>query len=98
MSLRTDGAKCRSCHAPIAWVTMAGSNKANPLDPEPSPKGNILVAANYTAQAMPVNECDRLRAEGYSLYLSHFATCVNSKSHRKPAVKQPTFDDVGQGD
>ena len=97
MSLRTDGAKCRSCKAPIAWVTMAGTGKSNPLDPEPSPKGNVVVQAGV-GSAVGVNDADQLRTEGYSLYLSHFATCPNSRSHRKAEVKQPTFDDLGEGD
>ncbi len=89
MPLRTDS-RCRSCHAPIAWVKMAGTGKSNPLDPEPSPKGNIVVS-DLGAAAVGVSEADRLRAEGYSLYLSHFATCPNAKSHKKPAV-QPVMD------
>jgi hypothetical protein len=96
MSLRTDGAKCRSCKAPIAWVLMMGSGKSNPLDPEPSPKGNVVVSKDGQACAVSASEADRLRTEeGASLYLSHFATCPQAKQFKRPAVKQPSFDDMG---
>ncbi len=99
MPLRTDGAKCRSCKAPIAWVKMIGTGKSNPIDPEPSPKGNVVITEDGQGCAVNASEADRLRTEeGCSLYLSHFATCKDAKAFKKPAVKQPTFDEVGEGD
>ncbi len=75
---------CRSCQAPMFWVTMEPSGKKNPLDPEPSEKGNIRMTD--TGERWIVLKGDELvkaRERGDKLHLSHFATCPNSLAHRK---------------
>jgi hypothetical protein len=72
--------KCRSCGAPIKWVTMANSKRKNPLDAEPVINGNISVHPDGTARVLGAVE--RLEFEG-PLYVSHFATCIHAKQHRK---------------
>jgi len=75
--------KCRSCGAAIKWVTMAVSGKKNPIDAEPSPKGNIDVTAAGYATVLSEEYAEKARDAGIDLYVSHFATCPNSKQHRK---------------
>ncbi len=80
-------AKCRSCGAAIIWVTMIASGKKNPLNAEPDPEhGNVQVFVDGTADVKSSDpaQCKEYRDGGGRLYLSHFATCPNSKAHRKP--------------
>lgn len=76
-------AKCRSCGAPIYWVTTAGK-KAMPIDVVPDAAGGFVVAMQQPT--------GQLRAEAFQAsahgsarnrYTSHFATCPNAAAHRK---------------
>ncbi len=79
-------AKCSTCGAPIRWA-MGHNGKRIPLDAEPAPNGNVRIApsnlpdvgtwATYVTRESPA-------APGEVLYLSHFATCPDAKTHRKP--------------
>lgn len=71
---------CRSCGAPILFVTMQKTGKTMPLDAEPSEHGNILLS---NGQGVVVKNPADARACGEKTYLSHFATCPNSVRHRK---------------
>lgn len=70
--------KCRSCNAPIRWVRMP-SGKANPLDAQPSEKGNVRIEENEIGKIVPKDEM----IAGEPLYLSHFATCPNAAKYRR---------------
>lgn len=77
---------CRSCNAPIFWSTHPGTGKPNPIDDEAVPDGNIrldLEAGTYVVLAGSMLQ--EARARGEILHKSHFATCPNSKTHRKGA-------------
>ena len=75
---------CRSCRQPVRWVRMAASGRANPLDPEPSGRGNIVILEDGRGLVVVGQRLDERRAQGVPLYLSHFATCVSAAEHRKP--------------
>lgn len=75
-------AECRSCGAKVLWVTMAGTGKANPLDAEPSDKGNVEVTYD-TGQPVGTVVTNEDRLFPVPLYLSHFATCPDAESHRR---------------
>lgn len=64
-------AKCKSCGAEIVWVKMSGG-ALMPVDAKPK----SMVIVNET------------NMDGYVImaHTSHFATCPNANSHRKPAV------------
>lgn len=68
--------KC-SCGAPIKWITMAGTGKGMPLDPQRDASGNIVIdeKTGRGGYAQPGDERPR--------YVPHWATCPNSKKHRK---------------
>jgi hypothetical protein len=82
--------KCRTCEAPIIW-TLTQKNHRHPLNPEPVEGGNVIVTGRILAgrdrdtptilvlkgHEMHAVESGRLR------YVSHFATCPDSSSHRK---------------
>ena len=74
---------CRSCGAEIRWeVTSAG--KRIPLDPRPSPKGNVYLEPGApTVTVFGKLHADARSAMAGRLYLSHFATCPNADSHRR---------------
>lgn len=79
--------KCRSCQADILWVVMAKTGKKNPLDFEPSDKGNVFI--NERGKGIALTATGKaeieLRFGKVDLRLSHFATCPNAKQHKKPA-------------
>ena len=80
--------KCRSCPAPVRWAHHTKPPyKSNPLDIEPSPESNLLIsrddAGGYHYSVLTGSELEKARADGVSLYLSHFVTCPNAKAHRK---------------
>lgn len=77
-------ARCRSCDAPVLWVTMEGSGKSNPLDPEPVENGNVETFTGEDGRPMGrvlTDASDRLFSP--PLYVSHFSSCPNAKEHRK---------------
>ncbi|HKZ73137.1 MAG TPA: hypothetical protein VJ011_03680 [Steroidobacteraceae bacterium] len=75
----SDGPVCRSCKAPIRWAKTA-AGKAIPLDREPTADGTIEIAQDGRAAVLGGS----VPREGRTLYRSHFATCPNAASHRKP--------------
>lgn len=78
-----DTGTCRSCGLPILWVEMAVSGKKNPLNPEPTPDGNVAVVGGV-GEALKGEALGEARKNGADLYLSHFATCKTAAQHRKP--------------
>jgi hypothetical protein len=71
---------CSSCYKPIIWGRLP-SGKSIPLDPDPVETGNLAVrppgAQVRYLKRSDVTEADEWRA------VSHFATCLNAKQHRK---------------
>lgn len=98
---RLPDAPCRSCKAPMRWVTLP-SGKRNPLDVEPDPvHGNILLFEFIDAAGRPwrlatvvQNEdlLDEARTLGIPLYRTHFATCPDAEEHRREAVRTARRD------
>lgn len=84
---------CQSCQAPIRWVKTWKNGKAMPLDAEPVPDGNIVLIGGKSVVINPKTEdgpehegCTHpthCRVPDMAHYKSHFATCPNSRSHRK---------------
>lgn len=82
--------KCRSCQAPIAWRrTTLG--QTIPLDPDPVAAGNIRHTGGYHTndygQRTPIVEVltqTALALDDDPTYVSHFATCPNADTHRRP--------------
>jgi len=72
---------CKSCDAPIMWVTTE-SGKKMPLDRVPVPDGNVVLRGVDEPVAVYVTD-KRPAIEGERRYTSHFATCPNAASHRK---------------
>jgi len=68
---------CRSCFAPIIWRNTE-KGRPIPLDPEPTPNGDVRVDEHGTAHVLP-NE-PRLGTD--ELHRSHFATCPDADRHR----------------
>lgn len=77
--------QCRSCRAPIVWSVTKHAGKRLPLNPKPSPMGNVRVELNSSvlyAELVLAAYREALLAEGQPLYVSHFATCPNAKNWR----------------
>ena len=74
---------CRSCGDPILWATSS-SGKAIPLNPEPTPMGNvtIVVERDDVARAT-VHPHATIQNVPMPRYQSHFATCPQADSWRR---------------
>lgn len=77
-----DEGRCRSCGAPIVWISLLPSAKPHPVDSVPSIDGTIEVrrgreTSRRYGKVIPEHE------RAGRLYVSHFATCPNASSHRK---------------
>lgn len=75
---------CRSCGRSIVWARTP-NRKAMPLDPEPTPRGNLVVSltADVLHAAMVKGpQRDGIRAAHQPLYLSHFTTCPHADTWR----------------
>lgn len=69
--------KCQRCPAQVVWVKTEARHKSMPLDPEPSPSGNVILvpvpqSRHVVARVLPAGQEP---AEGEPAYLSHFVTC-----------------------
>ncbi len=71
---------CRSCHQPIVWAWTTKGKKL-PLDPEPSPAGNVLLAGT-TAHVLSAADSATLRAIDQALWTSHLVTCPDAGAWR----------------
>ncbi len=78
----TTPSKCRSCSAPVLWVTWA-SEKKMPIDTTPSPVGNVVVTHRQKENVLFVEKFDPALHENRKRYTSHFSTCPNADQHRK---------------
>ena len=67
---------CRSCGAAIRWV-YTSRKRAMPIDPVPVAGGNVEVFDMGTVSVVTPSP-------GIVRYVSHFATCPNAATHRKP--------------
>jgi len=67
-------AKCRSCGAPVVWLVVDG--KPHPCDPPLMTMIEETQASNG-GMGKPQGRTVRVRA-------SHFSTCPDAKSWRKP--------------
>jgi hypothetical protein len=87
-------AKCSSCGADIFWVTLEPSGSRHPVDDEPNEKGSISLtdlkavgrSRRQMQQAVVLGKGarDRELNSGGLLYMSHFGTCPDAPSHRRP--------------
>lgn len=78
--------ECKTCSAPIRWVVSAATGKRMPIDPDPTPGGNIGLDLSGMVAAAHVYAGEKLmaiRERGSDLYLSHFVTCPQAGEHRK---------------
>lgn len=81
---------CKSCSGPVIWAVTA-TRRAMPVDAEPSPGGNVALnkrglngQARPFAYVVPVLNLQAARDEGTPLRTSHFVTCPDAPSWRKP--------------
>jgi hypothetical protein len=76
---------CRSCGAPIIWLTIRPGSRRMPVDAEPSPSGNIIAdldqAMGVVVSAEPLRQM-KVDTPDEPFYLSHFATCPQADRWR----------------
>jgi hypothetical protein len=81
---------CARCAAPMFWARAAESGKAIPIDYEPEPKGNLVVAAvgadlnRLGTTAYWVGPYSEEEDDGFDIrFVSHFVTCPMADEFRK---------------
>lgn len=79
--------KCNSCGTAIHWLkqqTDKREAKPNPIDVAPHWNGNLVLNVSQGLYRFATNvEIETAKAEGKHLYISHFSTCPNAKTHRR---------------
>lgn len=76
---------CRSCGAPVFWL-LTERGKRIPIDDEPVEDGNIVIRWDWDKGenvAHYVGKDEEIGSDE-ERYVSHFATCPQSKNWRKP--------------
>lgn len=80
---------CRSCGAEILWCEATVTGRRMPIDPEPSPIGNLVLVHGGRFRVADNDDVP-------PLHLSHFATCPQANEWRK-TVPRETPDDPQPG-
>lgn len=76
---------CRSCHAEIVWTFTAASGKRMPLDPIPTPGGNVIIDAQGCSVVLSITDT----ATPGPRFTPHWATCPTADQHRTHAERTP---------
>jgi hypothetical protein len=77
---------CKSCGAPVEWVTTELGKKM-PIDPEPVEYGGFALEQRAVGQVAVSIASIIKRAGQYNgqRYASHFQTCPSAELHRRKA-------------
>jgi hypothetical protein len=78
--------QCRSCRAPIIWLTIRPLGRRMPIDTEPAPDGNIIAdLTQAVGVVIPNAALPQMRADtpDEPFYRSHFATCPDANRWRR---------------
>ena len=73
-----DRSACTACGEPLKWTLSAKTGKPMPLNPDPTPAGNVWLdddGRGHVASQPPLGVTE--------LYLSHFATCPRADNFRR---------------
>lgn len=85
-------ASCSSCCRDVVWVTVSASGKRMPIDPAPRLDGNLRFLASRapdgTRLVEYVTPAELADASSGLRFVSHFATCPDAASHRKPLQQE----------
>ena len=77
----TQPANCRSCAKPMYMLAHHKTGNTNPIDAEPSAKGNLRIdLENGTYRNVTKAEP---AVEGETLYVSHFVTCPDAQRFKR---------------
>jgi hypothetical protein len=74
----------------VVWVKTEARGKSMPLDPHPSPEGNVVLVPlpqtrHHVARVLPKDQLPP--ADGSPAYLSHFVTCPGGR----PSTPKPKY-------
>ncbi len=77
--------ECRTCRAPVIWSEHERTGKLAPIDAAPVEGGNIVLmddAAPIRYRVLSMDADRSFDAQGIT-HTNHFATCPDSKKHRR---------------
>ena len=87
---------CNHCCEPIRFFKTPAGNWM-PCDLEPSEHAGIVHVREGVAHVVGGKELVRLRAEGFKLYVPHWATCtVPAAARRPPRARKTRKREPGQ--
>jgi hypothetical protein len=79
--------RCRSCGAPLRWVTSDASGAAMPLDAAPTSAGNVVLETDLlggeSAVVLGPDAADTARDAGEELWMPHWKTCPDAERWRR---------------
>lgn len=77
--------RCRSCRAPIIWLTIRPGGRRMPIDADPIADGNIIAdLAQAVGIVIPAGALTFLDdTPGEARYRSHFASCPQAAEWRR---------------
>lgn len=74
-------------HGSLSGISATG--KSSPLDPQPAPDGNLLIArspAGIQYEVLTGDELEQAKRQGVDLYITHIATCTERP--QRPARRE----------
>lgn len=74
--------ECSTCKAPVLWAVTAATGARIPLEPEPSPKGNLRLEERPGKSPLAHVVEPLLDAPG-PRYRAHFVSCPDAARHRR---------------
>lgn len=87
MPMPANTGTCRGCDADMRWAVTAERGKGVPLDPEPVDDGPLVFTGEQAGDGRMIVAYYREGVEAYRgmpRYRSHFETCPEAASFRKP--------------
>lgn len=79
-------ATCRSCGAQIEWC-LTSTGKKTPINAEPDREHGTIKQRGGYAHILSGDDLQRAREAGETLYVSHWATCPQSRAWRKRELR-----------
>lgn len=79
--------RCRSCGAPILWLTNEKTGKPAPIDAAPSAIGNVALVTGDRYAVLAKGALTLAREGGAELRTNHWITCTDADEWKAKAKR-----------